>query len=231
MMDKTTFRAGLKRSTRFVGAPAFRAALLDGPDVSWLHLARYGDDQGKHGACTVFALANWAELVGRAFPEGMASGERRIAGSAGNITNEACLAAYYASTGGVDEGTSFEQGWQAASAAGWIVGAHGLRMEFDLDRLPRQPILGGYEITEDWIRDGNIDEGGRFRSLKSVKSLGYHAVLILGGGVLPAWGAGRWIYVLTPWRQDNGAPWGWNGVVALPATYHDEWIREMWSVY
>jgi len=223
--------SGLKLSQPLVRT--FRSApLASGQSVSWLAWCRYGDDQGNHGACVPFAFANWAECVARAKPDGIATGRGIVRGIDGgrNITNAECIKAYYEATGGIDEGMVFPDGYQVAKNRDWVRGGTYLRPVSGDELLITQPLLLGMEITEDWTRRGNVADDGRFVKLSSKRSLGYHAVLMIGKGSPPAWGTGTWVYVLTPWRDDDGTPWGWNGVAALPREYVAEWTREVWAI-
>jgi hypothetical protein len=212
---------------------SFRTApLADGKAVSWLAWARYGDDQGNHGACVPFAAANWAELVARALPAGLTTGRGVVHGIEGgrNITNDETIKAYYSATDGIDEGMIFPDGYRLAKRLAWIRDSVALQAVATDDRLIQQPLLVGMEITEDWTRAGNVGADGKFRKTSSTRSLGYHAVVMIGKGSPPAWGTGTWVYLLTPWRLDDGAPWGWNGVAVLPAEYVADWMREAWAV-
>ena len=212
---------------------SFKTAPLSlGQSVSWMAWARYGDDQGAHGACVPFSFANWAELVARSTPGGLATGRGVVHGIEGgrNITNKECIAAYYSATDGVDEGMVFPDGYRLAKRVEWIRDSTALQAVNDDTRLIQQPLLVGMEITEDWTRAGNVGDDGKFRKTSSKRSLGYHAVLLIGKGAPPQWGGGTWVYLLTPWRNDDGAPWGWNGVAVLPAEYVADWLREAWAV-
>jgi hypothetical protein len=206
--------------------------LASGQAVSWLAWARYGDDQGQHGACVPFAFANWAECIGRAKPDGIATGKGVVKGIEGgrNITNREAVDAYYSATEEVDLGMIFSEGYGLSNRLQWTRGGSYLKAVGDDALLIQQPLLVGMEITEDWTRAGNVGGDGKFRKTSSTRSLGYHAVLMLGKGSPPAWGTGTWVYLLTPWRLDDGAPWGWNGVAVLPAEYVADWMREAWAV-
>ena len=211
----------------------FRTApLAAGQSVSWLAWARYGDDQGTHGACAMFAFANWGECVARAKPDGIATGRGIVKGVEGgrNITNKETIAAYYDATGGLDEGMVFPDAYGASKRYAWHSGSTYLRAITGDELLVNQPLLLGLEITDDWTRNGNVAGDGRFKSTRSSRALGYHAVLQIGKGCPPQWGGGTWIYILTPWRLDDGTPWGWNGVAALPQEYVAEWCREVWAI-
>ena len=74
--------------------------LRDGPDVSWFNRCLPGDDQGQDGACVLFAIGSWAEIVhGTTIP------------SADRLD-------LYGRTlrklGRGDGGLSFAEGWEAA---------------------------------------------------------------------------------------------------------------------
>ena len=92
------------------------APLAAGQSVSWLGWARYGDDQGSHGACAMFAFANWGECVARAKPDGIETGRGTVRGVEGgrNITNKETIAAYYDATGGNDEGMVYPDAYLAS---------------------------------------------------------------------------------------------------------------------
>ena len=211
----------------------FRTApLAAGQAVSWLAWCRFGDDQGTHGACVPGAEANFCECIGRAKPDGIQTGRGTVKGIPGgrNITNREMIAAYYEATGGLDIGMVFSDGYELSKRLGWHSGSTLLRPCVGDELLINQPLRLGMEITEDWTRTGNVAGDGRFKSTRSSRSLGHHAVLQIGKGCPPQWGGGTWIYILTPWRLDDGKPWGWNGVAALPQEYVAEWCREVWAI-
>jgi hypothetical protein len=208
------------------------APLAAGESVSWLAWARYGDNQGDNGACIMGAFANWCECVARAKPDGIETGRGTVKGIPGgrNITNKEMIAAYYDATGGEDIGLAYPEGYLCSRRYAWHSGSTLLRACKSDELLVNQPLLLGLEITEDWTRSGNVEGDGRFKSTKSTRSLGHHAVLQIGKGAPPQWGGGTFIYILTPWRLDDGTPWGWNGVAALPQEYVAEWCREVWAL-
>ena len=222
------FQSGLKLSKplvrQYMAVPTY-----EDKEVSHLAYCRYGDDQGKHGACVPFAYAGLSQWLGRAFPSGLTTSRGIIHGIPGgeNITNTATIKAYYSATDNVDEGMVFPDGYMLAKRVEWITGSKFLQAQKNDVLLTQQPLLTGMEITEDWIKNGNVLANGRFRSLKSTKSLGYHAVLMIGKGLFDK----EWlVYLLTPWRLENGQMWGAYGVTTLPQSYVQDWCRELWAV-
>ena len=139
-------------------------AATDGPDVSWITRCRLGDDQGQEGACAIFALASWLEIM---------RGQ--------SITNEACIDLYHATLATLGrpdgDGLTFEEAFFAAQGAGWFTEDDSLHEESDLSYLGNQPLLAGYEITPAW---DDVSDQGCLDHVATGKSRGGHAVVIVG---------------------------------------------------
>lgn len=192
---------------RYAAAPAPAVA---GPDVSWIRRCRLGDNQGSNGACAIFAIASWAEIM-----HGVA------------ISDAACLRVYnlaledYGRAAG--DGLTFEEAFEAASAAGWVPGAQRIDMVLDEKRLSEQPLLAGYEITAAWE---NANSAGCLDHAADKAVLGYHAVCIVARGELTGLAGGPYVYVENSWGRD----WGWNGIGVMNDAFHQGAIRETWVI-
>ena len=183
--------------------------LRSGADVSWIPLAHPGDDQGKHGACSVFAIASWAECMFQT-----------------QIADQVCIDAY-TSIGeqryglGYDGGLSIPVAMMAAYRVGIIPSSYSLRRVPDIASLPLAPIIAEYETTRGWDRPnkaGCIDHTDN-------RPAGLHAVLIVAhGNVMSA--DQRVVWVENSW----GASWGWNGFGQMTEAYHTTHIRALWQI-
>jgi hypothetical protein len=170
-----------------------------------------GDDQGNSGACALFSMAAWAEIM-HGVP----------------ISSMDVLATYrrtLASLGrAAGEGLYFREALTAAQREGWIRKDAVLRPERGLDRLREQPLLAGYVVTDAWHRaslEGCLDHDP---SLKT--EWGYHAVTVIGKGKLESLPNRQWVYFENSWDWD----WGWNGVGVMDLDLHNRLCREVWSI-
>lgn len=209
MSRSIDFSKGLILSARGrrYGAPAPAVA---GPDISWLRHCRLGDNQGSNGACAIFAVASWAEIV-----------------HGNSISDADCLEVYnqalidYGRAAG--DGLTFEEAFEAVSAAGWLPGAQRIEMVLDETRLTEQPLLAGYEVTPGWQ---NPNRAGCLDHAAGATVLGYHAVCIVARGALTGLDAGPFLYIENSW----GRSWGWNGVGVMSDAFHQGAIRETWAI-
>lgn len=209
MSDSTSARRG---GLRLSGAMLFRrlsvAPLRDGADVSWLQRCIVGDDQGREGACSIFAIASWAEIV-LGHP----------------ISDQACLVAYQdalSQLGRGDDGLTYEEATQAAVAAGFLPGTAALTPCVDLSFLDEQPLLAAYAVTAAWDR---VSSQGCLDHSADAGIRGYHAVPIVAHGELRTQ-SGRWVYIENSW----GLGWGWNGIGVMSEGLHRSLIREIWRI-
>jgi len=185
--------------------------LVDGEDVSWLPRAIVGDDQGNSGACALFSVAAWAEIVhGKPISTmDVLHLYRRTLAKLGRAEGE---------------GLFFREALIAAEAEGWVRPGARLWPEKDLERLVEQPLLAGYVVTDAWYRaslEGCLDHDPALKT-----EWGYHAVTIIGKGkleTLPDW---QWVYFENSWDWD----WGWNGVGVMDIDMHNRLCREVWSI-
>lgn len=185
--------------------------LLNGPDVSWLPHCRPGDNQGRDGACAVFAFANWSEIMHRR-----------------DISDAECLDVYKKYLrrhgGQFGDGMTFGAAFRAAVDAGWLPGAKGIQRARDLGALREQPLVAGYIVTEAWRR---VSASGCLHHEADSRAIGYHAVVIVARGSMGAMpGTGPWIYIENSW----GAKWGWRGIGVMSEALHQSMIRKMWRV-
>jgi hypothetical protein len=170
-----------------------------------------GDDQGNSGACALFSVAAWAEIV------------HKVPVSSFDVlaTYRQTLAALGKPDG---EGLYFREALEAAQREGWIRKNAVLRPEKDLDRLREQPLLAGYVVTDAWYRaslEGCLDHDPSVK-----KELGYHAVTIIGKGTLETLPGKQWIYFENSWDWS----WGWNGVGVMDIGMHNRLCRELWAI-
>lgn len=185
------------------------APLHEGPDVSYLPLCRVGDDQGQEGACAIFALASWYEIM---------RGE--------SISNEDCFAAYrkaldlaYRPDG---DGLSFEEAFAGAQAANWFDLDESINAEASLEALAEQPLLAGYEVTPAW---DNVSPQGCLDHRTTGPSRGGHAVCIVGHGSI-GYDPHRWVWIENSWGLD----WGWNGIGVMEENLHRDMILVLYSI-
>lgn len=184
----------------------------DGPDISWLSRCRVGDNQGSVGACVIFALASWTEIM-----------------TGNKISDTECLDVYGTACERFDipygRGMSFKQGFEVASEAGWMADGKKLKRVADLDELGTQPLLAGYKVTGAWepknMRNGCLDHSS---ALKYVE--GYHAVVIVAHGALLSDMASQMVYIENSW----GRGWGWEGCGVMDEDLHARLCREIWRV-
>jgi hypothetical protein len=198
---------GLLRSSCHPGL----APLVAGDDVSWMPRAMVGDDQGNSGACALFSMAAWAEIV-HAVP----------------ISSFDVLAAYQRALAALGrpygEGLYFREALEAAQREGWIRNSASLCAERNLDRLVEQPLLGGYLVTDAFYRtspQGCLDHDPNLKT-----ELGYHAMAIIGKGRLDTLPGKYWVYDENSW----GWQWGWNGIGVMDIDLHNRLCREVWSI-
>ena len=194
-----------------LSAPRFSRSLRDGPDVSWLHRCRVGDDQGAEGACAIFAFASWAEIV-----------------HGYDISDADTLQVYRDTLSElgrpVGSGLSFAEAFVAAHKAGWLPGARGLAQAHDLSALPEQPILAGYRVTPAF---DNVNAAGCLDHAADNSIVrGYHAEVVVGHGRLQRFPSLTLVYKENSW----GLPWAWNGIGILTEDLHRELVRELWLV-
>lgn len=185
------------------------APQFDGTNVSWLNRCIVGDNQGQEGACSIFAMANWAEIV---------HGRR--------ISDEECLDTYRKALGekgrnggGLNAGEAFA----AACKAQWLPGARAIKREWDFSALKEQPMLAAYAVTTAWENvsvQGCLDHG-TFSDIR-----GFHMVLIVARGHLTGLNGGPWVYVENSWSDK----WGWNGIGVMSEELHTKLCREMWTI-
>jgi len=184
----------------------------DGPDISWLSRCRVGDNQGSTGACTLFALASWAEIMFGA-----------------PISDAECLDSYYKACQRYNipygRGMQFSQAFLVAKDRGWLRDARGLSRVHDQDALARQPILAGYKVTAAWdpknMRNGIFDHS---EGIKYVRA--YHAVVNAAEGTVDGPGGDRFTTIENSW----GLGWGDNGLGMMREDLFKRLCREMWIV-
>lgn len=184
--------------------------LRAGPDVSWLPRCRVGDNQGEDGACVIFALASWSEIM-----------------QVRAISDRECQAVYAQAlkdAGRDGGGLLFQEGFLAAQKAGWLPGYARLRLVTDLAELVHQPLLVGHEMTAAWDRP---NEAGCLDHTATGPSRGRHAEVVVGHGCLSGIAEGRPLVFL---ENSWGRGWGWKGLCVLTEDRFLEVAREMYKV-
>ena len=185
--------------------------LRHGPDVSWLPRCLPGDDQGQSGACAVFSMASWAEIM-----HGL------------NISDSDALRVYGDALHRLGReyggGLTFAEAFAASGEANWLPGASGIRRVTSLDKLIGQPLLAGYVIAPAW--DNVSGQGCLDHMAPSQPVRGYHAVVIVGHGTLTHHPSGPWVYVENSW----GSHWGWKGIGVMSIALHRRLCNEIWEI-
>ena len=187
------------------------APLTDGPDVSWIGRVLSGDDQGQDGACALFALASWAEIMyGQRIPD-----QARL-----ELYRLVCRELHRDPGAGL----TFPEAYRAASAAGWLPGTSRIDECIDLASLAIQPLVAGYAVTgaldhvSPW---GCLDHAAPGHPIR-----GYHALTIVACGHVRGIAGGPWVYVENSW----GVGWGWRGLGVLSYALHSRLVREIWRI-
>ena len=191
------------------GEPDDGPLMADDGDVSWLHRARVGDNQGADGACSIFAFANWCEIM-----------------LGVKISDAQCLDLYRLALRrfGREEGSGLTVGeaFLMVHAAGWLPpGVQGTRRVRNLDGLSQQPILGAYKVTPAWQ---NPNKAGCLDHFAPMTILGLHLVAIVGVGRLNT--PERHVWIENSW----GLHWAWNGIGIMNETLHRRLNVEMWEI-
>lgn len=185
--------------------------LVAGEDVSWMPRAMVGDDQGRSGACALFSMAAWAEVM-HGVP----------------ISSFDVLAAYQRALASLGrpygEGLYFREALKAAQTEGWIRNSGDLHPERDLERLKEQPLLAGYKVTDAFYNAST--QGCLDHDPALTYERGYHAVLIIGKGRLDTLPGKFWVYHENSWSWR----WGWNGIGVMDIDLHNRLCREVWSI-
>ncbi|HMO51903.1 MAG TPA: C1 family peptidase [Kiritimatiellia bacterium] len=178
-----------------------------GPDESWIPRCIVGDDQGQDGACVIFSLASWSEIItGRA------------------ISNSTCQQVYRQALAALGRplgsGMSFQDGFRLAPRA-WFPGRTKI-VRANLDNIGEQPLLGGYNVTPAFDK---TNAAGCLNHRAAGNSRGAHAVVIVARGTLPG-KTGRWVWIENSW----GTRWGWKGLGVMNETLQGRLCREIWRI-
>lgn len=184
-----------------------RYGLGAGPDVSWIPKCKVGDDQGADGACVIFALASWSEVM---------TGRR--------ISNAECLSVYRDALKALKRpdgsGLYFPEGFKYAPRE-WFGGARRV-VPANMLRITEQPLLGGYDVTAAFDRP---NAAGCLNHRAGGMSRGGHALLIVARGGLQKF-PGDWIWIENSW----GLSWGYKGLGVMNVKLHTQLCREIWAI-
>jgi len=184
--------------------------LRDGPDVSWIPRIATGDDQGRHGACALFAMANWSEAV-----------FDRLIGSEEALRAYARARELYNIPDG--GGMSFVQAFVVAQEFGWMPGRDHMQPVDDLTRIADQPILCGYKITAAW---DNINAAGCLdHSAPNEPVTAYHATVAVAHGSVPGVSDAQ-----VTGQNSWGLSWGFQGLFVMTEELHRRLCQEMWTI-
>jgi hypothetical protein len=184
--------------------------LIAGNDVSWIPHCYPGDDQGNVGACSVFAVASWAEVMLQK-----------------PIADDACIAAYRAERqrryGGGDGGLYTPEALIACVNAD-IIPSGTTCQRATLANLRRGPLIGEYETTVGWHRPnaaGCVDHAAN-------SNYGRHAVLIVAHGSIgpDPHHLSRIVWIENSW----GRRWGHDGFGVMTEGYHARYCGAMWEI-
>jgi hypothetical protein len=185
--------------------------LRDDQDVSWVPHCHPGDDQGQTGACSVFAVASWAEVMLQR-----------------PIDDAVCIAAYRAERqrlhNGGDGGLYIPEAIVACATAGIIPPGVTCHAAPTLANLRRAPLVAEYETTVGWNRPnaaGCVDHA-------ATAPYGRHAVLIVAHGSI-----GPDVSHLTRivWIENSwGRRWGHDGFGVMTEKYHAKYCAAMWEL-
>jgi len=203
-------RVGRAGGLRLSGAPSQdNGPIRLGADVSWLPRCQVGDDQGQVGACAMFAMASWVEIVyGRA------------------ICNAEVLTAYRAELRRLcqtEDGLTFPQGFEGAKIAGWLPNQTRICEVSNLDCLVDQPVLAGFNVTPAW---SHVNAAGCLPDGDDTTNEGGHAVVIVAHGQINGVAGCPFVYIENSW----GLQWGWNGIGVMSEAFHRTHCRELWII-
>lgn len=213
MSYSNNLRVGGLRLEQAAGETVYRAPRTSGPAVSWLHKTKVSDDQGSEGACAIFAMASWAEIM---FGLTITNAERL------GVYSKALAAAGRPA----GDGLAFKEAHAACVAAGWIPANKHITPAYGLDDLHTQPLVAGFAITPNWAlasKEGCLDHEADARRV-----CGYHAVVIVGYG--PRRNGkpedGNYVFIENSW----GESWGWHSIGFMHEQLFGKLCREMWRI-
>ena len=187
--------------------------LRDGPDVSWIPHCHPGDSQGQIGACSVFAIASWVEVMFQR-----------------PIDDSSCISAYREERrrryGGGDDGLTIPEAFFAAVTAGIVPSGCYCRRVPDLAALPLAPLVAVYRSTRGWYTPnaaGCVDHTDE-------AAPGFHAVLLVAHGQIragsPSASSHKVIWIENSWGRD----WGYMGFGVMTEAYHRAHLDSLWQI-
>jgi len=189
--------------------PAYPSPSIDGEEWSWLDRARVGDNQGQNPACTMFALANWAEVI-----HGIKLSDAQIVQAWRQTA---------ARVGRPDGALTYPEAFDGARRAGWLPKAQQIVSASGLAIGRGQPLLAAYAIVPAWdyvSAEGCLLHDPAFAGPIS----SYHAVLVVNVGRVQS-GPVRVVF-----QNSWGIDWGKNGLGQMSLDLHDMLIRELWAI-
>ena len=187
--------------------------LRDGPDVSWIPHCHPGDSQGQIGACSVFAVASWVEVMFQR-----------------PISDDACISAYREERrrryGGGDDGLTIPEAFFASVTAGIVPAGCYCRRVPDLAALPLAPLVAVYRSTRGWYTPnaaGCVDHTDEAEP-------GFHAVLLVAHGQIragsPSASSHKVVWIENSWGRD----WGYMGFGVMSESYHRAHLDSLWQI-
>ena len=185
----------------------------EGDNVSWLASIRVGNDQGRDGACALFAIASWAQAkLNVSIPDG-----RRL---------DLYSKTVWKLKRRIDGGLTMPEAFQAAHKAGWLPGCTALRAVRDLAALRDQPVIAGYMVTPAWDMHRVQRQTGCLDHSAEFSPTGRHAVVIVAKGRIDSVRKNKWVYIENSW----GLRWGYKGIGIMNYELHSQLIRGLWVI-
>jgi len=178
--------------------------------ASWLNDSAPGADQEQDGACALFTIASWIEVM-----------ERTIIRSK-NVLN--AYRKFCSRTGrNYDQGMTFPEALEEAKLNKWLpknrvfVPAYPLVLT-----MHDQPILVGIQVTPGWQ---NVHESGCLDHAASRRSLGAHGVLMVAHG--PQNHDSKIFNIFKNWWGEN---WGNRGLGMMSDDMYRDTVIEQWMI-
>lgn len=174
--------------------------LRTGPEIDWRTQCHPGDNQGETDACSVFAIANWAEcMLGAA------------------ISNEEAIDVWRAERqmryGNLSGGLTITEAFAGAMIRGkWMPQGTTLRRVSNIESLPLAPLVAGI-VNIDWQAASSTG------MLSKTQSGTHHASLIAGHM--------RGMIII---ENSHGPEWGQSGFAVMPEPLFPRHCNQLWQI-